>query len=263
MKKILITGGNGYIAQSILKNLSGKYDITSITRKDFDLTNREATDKWFQTNSYDVVIHTAVKGGNRLTREYDGSDIFHQNIKMYYNLLYNRHRYGRLIHFGSGAELGNPSDPYGLSKKIIHELSKPEVGVFNIRIFAVFNEDELDRRFIKANIKRYINKEPIIIHQNKLMDFFYMNDLILIIEKYIEENISLLPKVTECSYNKKYSLLDIANIINNLSNYKVPIKVLDSTKGDDYISNTTPNLKLIGLEQGIKQTYNKCNKNIT
>ena len=95
------------------------------------------------------------------------------------------------------------------------------------------------------------------------MDFFYMNDLILVIEKYIEENISLLPKITECSYNKKYSLLDIANIINNLSNYKVPIKVLDSTKGDDYISNTTPNLKLIGLEQGIKQTYNKCNKNIT
>tara|TARA_R100000734_G_C3318682_1_gene113138 strand:+ start:2159 stop:2950 length:792 start_codon:yes stop_codon:yes gene_type:complete len=257
MKKILITGGNGYIAQSILKNLSGKYDITSITRKDFDLTNREATDKWFQTNSYDVVIHTAVKGGNRLTREYDGSDIFYQNIKMYYNLLYNRHRYGRLIHFGSGAELGNPSDPYGLSKKIIHELSKPEVGVFNIRIFAVFNKDELDRRFIKANIKNYINKKPLIVHQNKLMDFFYMDDLISVIEKYIEENISLLSKVTECSYKTHYTLIEIADIINKLSNYKVPVEVFDTSLGLPYTGKKYPDnsINLIGVKEGIKQMY--------
>ena len=28
---------------------------------------------------------------------------------------------------------------------------------------------ELDKRFIKANLKRYINRDPIIIHENKLM----------------------------------------------------------------------------------------------
>lgn len=258
--KILITGGNGYIAKSLAKGLN-EHEITLITRQDFDLTDRKSTDDWFRGKFFDVIIHTAIKGGSRLKQE-EGNDLY-QNLQMFYNLYYNSHCFGKCIQFGSGAELNKPNTPYGLSKKIINDLIQPEIGFYNVRIFAVFNEDELDTRFIKSNIKRYINKEPIIIHQNKLMDFFYMNDLILVIEKYIEENISLLPKITECSYNKKYSLLDIANIINNLSNYKVPIKVLDSTKGDDYISNTTPNLKLIGLEQGIKQTYNKCNKNIT
>ena len=42
--KILITGGNGYIARSIYSILHNKYDITTIGRKDFDLTD------WKQTN---------------------------------------------------------------------------------------------------------------------------------------------------------------------------------------------------------------------
>ena len=32
--KILITGGNGYVAKSLYRALSNKYDVVSITRKD-------------------------------------------------------------------------------------------------------------------------------------------------------------------------------------------------------------------------------------
>ena len=156
MKKILITGGNGYIAKLLHKNLVPKHNITSITRQDFDLTNKKATDKWFEGKFFDVVIHTAIKGGSRLKQ--DDGDIFYQNLQMFYNLYYNKHCFGKLIHFGSGAELGNPIDPYGLSKKIINDLTKPEPNFYNIRIFAVFDENELDTRFIKSNIKRYLNK---------------------------------------------------------------------------------------------------------
>ena len=68
---ILITGGNGYIAKSLANNLN---NVTSITRKDFDLTDRHATDKWFEEKYFDVIIHTAVKGGSRLL--VDGGNIF-------------------------------------------------------------------------------------------------------------------------------------------------------------------------------------------
>ena len=60
---ILITGGNGYIAKSLSKSLSNSI---SITRKDFDLTDRHATNKWFEGKYFDVIIHTSVKGGSRL-----------------------------------------------------------------------------------------------------------------------------------------------------------------------------------------------------
>ena len=49
--KILITGGNGYIAKALAKGLS-QYNITSITRQDFDLTDRESTNKWMNLSKW-------------------------------------------------------------------------------------------------------------------------------------------------------------------------------------------------------------------
>lgn len=256
--KILITGGNGYVAKSLHAALSKQYEITSITRKDFDLTDRKSTDEWFKLKHFDVVIHTAIKGGHRLAP--DSGEVFYQNLQMFYNLFYNKDKFDKFIHFGSGAELGNPSDPYGLSKRIINDVTQYKhgrhFGVFsNIRIFGVFDENELNTRFIKSNIECYINKKPIIIHQNKYMDFFYMKDLVSLVKHYIEN--PYLPKTAECSYQEKFTLLDIANIINQLSDYKVPIKQFDSTMGVPYIGETTPSLKVIGLKEGITQVYNK------
>lgn len=250
--KILITGGNGYIAKSLVKGLKN-HDITTITRQDFDLTDRKSTDKWFNRKYFDVVIHTAVKGGSRL--QVDSNDVLSQNLQMFYNLYYNKLCYGKFIHFGSGAELGNPSDPYGLSKKIINDLIEHEPNFFNIRIFGVFDQYELGTRFIKANIKHYLNEESITIYQDKYMDFFYMKDLINLVDYYIKG--SELPKISECCYEKKYTLSDIASFINTLNTYKVPINILNPEIGNPYIGKTTPNLSLIGLEQGIITTFNK------
>ena len=251
---ILITGGNGYIAKSISKGLwecSDRTNITSITRKDFDLTDRNATNNWFKNQYFDVIIHTAVAGGSRLKK--DNGDIFYQNIQMFYNLLNNKHCFGKLINFGSGAELGMPSDPYGLSKNIISKIIDNEDNFYNIRIYGVFDENELDTRFIKSNIKRYINKESIEIHQDKLMDFFYMEDLVELVKHYIYKN--NLPKNIDCTYSKYTSLLDISHIINNLSTYKVKINI-GKGKGKKYIGNPILlNIKWVGLKQGIKETY--------
>ena len=46
--KILISGVNGYIGKSLYNALKDKYDVTSINRKDFDLTAFEAMNEFFQ-----------------------------------------------------------------------------------------------------------------------------------------------------------------------------------------------------------------------
>lgn len=253
--KILITGKNGYIAKSLADNLKEKYSITGIGRDDFNLTDREATNKWFEDKHFDIVIHTAILGGNRLKQ--DDGEVFFQNLSMFYNLLANQDKFNQLINFGSGAELGCPSDPYGLSKNIIKRIIQNEVKFNNIRIFAVFDENELDRRFITPNIKRYINKQPLIVHQNKLMDFFYMEDLVSVVE-YIMFN----PQVKEidCTYPLSYSLYDIAHFINELSDHKCEIKVEQKGLGKDYTGEYTElNIPFIGLEKAIKQIYEKLN----
>jgi nucleoside-diphosphate-sugar epimerase len=252
--KILITGKNGYIAQELIKNLD-EYSITSIGRNDFDLTDREVTNEWFKGKYFDVIIHTAIVGGSRLKQ--DNEKIFFQNLSMFYNLLSNQDKFNQLISLGSGAELGYPTDPYGLSKNIINKIIQTEPKFNNVRIFAVFNENELDTRFIKANIKRYINQQPLIIHQDKLMDFFYLDDLISVI-KYIIFNPQI--KEIDCTYPVSYSLYSIASLINELSDYKCEIKIEQNGLGKDYTGQyQNLNISFVGLEKSIKQIYEKLN----
>lgn len=253
--KILITGGNGYIAKSLYNTLKDQHDITSITRQNFDLTAFEAMNNFFQGKYFDIVIHCAVQGGSRL--RIDSHKDMDINLIMYYNLLQHKSYYGKFIHFGSGAEICNPESPYGLSKRIIAKSISEIENFYNIRIFGVFDENELDTRFIKANIKRYIKKEPMLI-QDKRMSFFYMQDLITLVKYYIETEHVKLIKESNCAYISSISLLDIANMINELDEYQVPIYI-DTQVVTDYESkfNAPYRLKYIGLQQGIKNVYNK------
>lgn len=250
---ILITGGNGYVAQSIYKALKNEHNITLITRQDFDLVDTKATNAWFQDKYFDIVIHTAIVGGSRLKPE--DESIIKSNLQMWRNLLQNQSNFDRLIQFGSGAEIYAKDTPYGLSKHVIAESIKDKPNFTNIRIFAVFDKNELDRRFIKSNIKRYINKEPIVIHQDKYMDFFYMEDLIEIL-KYSFTHPEI--KVIDCTYPSSYKLSEIANLINSLSNYKVPIQIENSDLGREYVGNFVDlGINLKGIEYGIKTVYNE------
>lgn len=65
------------------------------------------------------------------------------------------------------------------------------------------------------------------------MTFFHMSDLVQLVKSYIDGNIT--DKEVECAYNTNYSLLEIADMINALSDYKVPIVVQSQTKGSNYI----------------------------
>jgi hypothetical protein len=94
------------------------------------------------------------------------------------------------------------------------------------------------------------------VYQNKAMDFFYMPDLVSVVEYYINEKEPL--KEFDCIYPHPINLIDITNIINKLGNYEVNI-INQGKNGDDYISKyrTTLPINFIGLEQGIKEVYNK------
>lgn len=256
MKRILITGAEGYLGQSIYNAFSSKYDITCISRKDFDLTDSYALKNFFLSNEvFDIVIHCAVKGGNRLVE--DGYDIMDINLTMYYNLIqWQGTHFHKLIHFGSGAEVLWQEKPYGYSKSIIAKSSYSRPNCYNIRIYGLFDSQELDRRFIKANIVRYLNKKPMVIHQDKYMDFFYMEDLLKLVDLYIYTDIDL-PKEVECCYNRSYSLSDIANIINSLEEYKVDIEIEKETFDEPYtgISLHSGLIDTVGLEEGIVKMY--------
>ena len=270
--KILITGGSGFIGRSLIKALKEEYDVFAPSSKELDITNSYDVKKYLQNKYFDWVIHCAIDGGKRTIK--DKEDVAYNNIKMFFNLMNSKDRFGKLINFASGAEFDRtsainsntndlknsyPTDPYGMSKNVISRIIQSCRNCYNFRVYGVFGEDEDDTRFIKSNIKKYKNTEDLEIHQQKAFDFFYIEDLITIVKYYISNPKYYLDTDMDFVYQQKHKLIDIGNIINNLSAYKVKVEASDYREAPSYIGSNlgiTLDIELIGLEEGIKRVYN-------
>ena len=205
--KILITGTNGYIGNHLSRVLP--YDVTCLHRGVCDLTDKKEVDDFFnQFGKFDIVIHCAVSGGSRLKNDED--DVFHNNIQMFLNLVRNKDSFDRLIHFGSGAEKIDKG-AYGFSKRVIANMIEELDNFYNLRIYGLFDENELSTRFIKSCVTSCLNGTDIEVHGTKKMDFFHMKDLESIINFYISS--VKPPKTIDCCYSEKYYLHEIADHI--------------------------------------------------
>jgi len=241
--KILVTGGNGFIGRNLIKVLKQEHEVFSPSSTDLDLTNSYDVEKYLQNKYFDWVIHCAIIGGKRTSE--DKANVAYDNLKMFFNLMNNKDRFGKFINFASGAEFDRtsainsntnslkdsyPTDPYGMSKNIISRILQDCLHCYNFRVFGVFGEDEDDTRFIKSIVKYYIDHP-----------------------KYpLETDMDLV-------YQQKYKLTDIGKIINNLSAYKVNAKAEDYREASSYLGSNLGiplDIELIGLEEGIKRVYN-------
>ena len=271
MKKILIIAENSFLAKQIKDYFfNSEYNLYFSTRKDFDLTSAEQTRTFFNDKYYDVVINCAINGGIR-GRE-DTLQDFLNNIQMFKNLVDNRDGFGKLINFGSGAEFDrrldidscseeevfarNPKDYYGLSKNIItREIYKYDK-FFNIRIFGCFGKYEKDTRFLKANIKKALNNQPLVVHQDKTMDFISANDLCRIIKFYFDNSIESLPKDLNAVYKKKFTLKQLAEMIKSILHSESEIVVEQEGLANSYTGSSdrlsAMNINLSGLKEELK-----------
>lgn len=96
----------------------------------------------------------------------------------------------------------------------------------------------------------------MIVYTDKVMDFFYMKDLISLVKYYLHTDHP--PKQINCSYDKKYTLSNIADIINKLGTHTVPVIIENKDKLEFYCgeSHNMP-IKTIGLIEGLQETYRK------
>ena len=101
-KRILLTGGNGFIGKNIQESfLTEKYAITAPRSFELNLTDTQAVDDFFRTHTFDVVIHAACKPGHR--NAHDRKDLFKTNMLMFDNLIRHAGEWGKFINLGSGA----------------------------------------------------------------------------------------------------------------------------------------------------------------
>lgn len=263
---ILFTGHRGFLGRELIPHLLKTHDVFY---PNIDYTNKELVDLFVKDNNIDFILHAAIKGGRRVRQ--DIPDDFYVNMKMFENLAAQKIP---MINFCSGAAFGRqrdiycakektigeviPEDYYGFAKCLITQRCRQLDNVYNLRFFNVFGPETPDNMFTSVNIKNYIHKKEIVIFKDKFMDFFGIEDTKKVIDFYLEKNLHL-PKEVNLVYETKTKLSDVANIINDLSDHKVPVTFLDEGMDKSYCGSgellKTFNINFIGLEEEIKNCY--------
>lgn len=275
---IWLTTKNGFLGLELSQRLKKKYKLFSTDRNSVDLLNSSSVDDFIEKNKIDIIIHNAIKGGRR--NKIDTPEIVFENILMFENLAKNSNKIFKLINFDSAAsfdrkrnienfkeeELGKsiPTDFYGFSKMNIALRSYMIKNAYNLRIFNCFGPLETPDRMTKFNIIQYINNKELIVHKNKYMDIFYIDDLYKVLEYYL--NNENLPKDINLVYKNKNTLIDIANIINNLDKQKSKIILEDQVNDFSYTGDSSTldslNINLFGVEYGINYMFKDLKEKI-
>ncbi len=284
--KILVTGGNGFIGKNIKESyLAKKYTIVAPSRLELDCSDDKSVEDYFKKHSFDVVIHSAAKAGHRNAT--DTSNLFLTNSRMMFNLLKHQDSWGKLLNMGSGAiyDMQNyipkmpetyygthiPKDEHGYNKYILGKLLPSLNHVYDFRIFGIFGKyEDYAIRFISNAICKSIFDLPITLRQNKKFDYLYINDLMPILEHFIEHNPT--EKAFNITPNYSVELLKIAELVKMISQKDIEIKIAQEGLGMEYSGDNTllnkeiSSLQFTPLEKSIQELYdwyetNKSNLN--
>lgn len=268
MKNIAVLGARGFIGQNTIKHLSKNpdYQIFPVTRNEVNLLDFEDVKKFLYSNEIDIVIHCANSGGTRKDVG-KSDDVVSNNLRMFFNVERCIKNDMKFINFGSGAQYDKsrnlckineqdfdsfvPSDEYGFSKYVMskylkgRQAQKKEGFVYNLVVFGMYGiGEDYAYRFISNAIVKNLLRMPIVINQDVVFDYLYINDYFKALDYLIENDIE------SCEFNltpiQSVSLSKLASIINNVSDYKSEVVIKNIGLNYEYTGDNTRLLQLMG-----------------
>ena len=249
MKRILLTGGSGFIGRNIRESfLAEKYEMVSPSHKEVNWADSEAMDAWFSTRSFDAVIHAAVKPGHRNAPDHE--HLLYTNTRMFFNLVRHADRCGRILNIGSGAIYDMrhyepamkedffgrymPEDEHGYTKYICGKyMERCQEDVVDLRVFGIFGRyEDYAIRFISNAICKTLFDLPVTLRQDRVFSYLAVEDLMPVLDYFIEH------KPRHKAYNvvpdERVSLLDLARRVVWISGKDLPVKVGMPGMGMEY-----------------------------
>lgn len=287
-KRILITGGSGFIAKSLYEHLSNAYfsplenNVVATTRRQLNLLDLDSVRSFLEQNKFDVVIHSATYDAVPRFTTKDPRLVLENNLRMFFNILDSKKHIGQLIYFGSGAEAGRenwipqmteeyienhiPQDQYGFSKHIMNEIAIESDNVYNLRLFGVFGKfDDWRYRFISNACCKAVLGMPITINKNVRFDYLDIQDLCNITQKFIEQPPE--SKAFNVCTGKVHDYQQIAEKIRQISGKKIKIITKEPGLKPEYsgtnlkLMEQFKDLNITPIDKSIENLYNWYNSN--
>ena len=256
---IFITGSTGFIGSHLKEYLKNNYTLYTPSSQELDLSDGKSVDRYILSNKIDIIIHLANRGGS--IDSLDMTNITEYNLRIFFNIAKHEKNVKKIISFGSGAEYGKhkpivdikeeeylkdqPLDEYGFYKSVTSKYIEKSDNIVQLRVFGAYGEYENYRyKFISNAIVKNLLQLPIIINKNVYFDYIYVNDLVEIIDWFVHNESK--EKIYNVTTGKKIDLITLANIVNEVSDFKSEVRVLNDGLNNEYTSDNTRVLKEIG-----------------
>ena len=272
---ILLTGSGGFIGSNLQEHLKDRYNLLCPRSYELNLTDENAVAQYFNSHNIDFIIHCGTTGGARGVQ--DSPETLDDNIAMVNNLIKYKKDNVRVILFGSGAmydksrnlhkvkesEIGNflPYDLYGQSKMKIAEIVNKRNDILCLNICACYGYNEKDSRFPSYAINQVIKGDEIVINQNVVFDYLFVEDMQRIVEHFIINK--PLHKIMNITPSDSISLAEIADIVVNISGgghcsqvkIKNPVLNNEYTGDNSLLLNEIPDFKFTSMFEGLSKLY--------
>ncbi|MFA6569633.1 MAG: NAD(P)-dependent oxidoreductase [Bacteroidota bacterium] len=281
-RKIFITGASGFIGRNLCEHFEKKYNLFSPTHDELDLLDTAKVENYIKDNNIEIIIHCANRGGGRDTLNLN--KVLETNLRIFFNIVRCSNCVNKIITFGSGAEYDKrnpivrikeedfdgsvPGDEYGFYKYVCSKYICNSSKIVCLRLFGVYGKYENYLfKFISNAIVKNIYKLPIEIVQNVYFDYLYADDLVTIVDYFI--NRSTEHNIYNIGTGQKIDLLSISKIINKISRHKSEIIIRNKNLNKEYttdnsrLKNELPNFKFTSIEKGIRLLYQWYLENIS
>ncbi len=272
MKRILLTGGSGFIGRNLTEALNGEYEIHAPSHKELELLDETAVCDYIRQNQIDGVIHAAV----HVPMVNGGEHELANDLRMFLNLTKNSGIVEKILYFGSGAEYDKrfhirmakeeeigkhiPETDYGLAKYTMNEIARNSDNIYNLRLFGIFGKYELFYiKFLSNLCCKAIYDLPLTVRKECYFDFLYIEDLADIVRWFLENE----PRHHD--YNvcngKEYLLTELAGKVLKRSGKELPVHLLSEERNLDYSASNErlraeiPNLRITEIDQAIRELY--------
>lgn len=271
MKKILFTGGTGFLGRNLLPSLCEKYVVYAPSRSKLNLTDTDVLKQYVISHNFDVIIHAAIP--NISFHKDKEENLLKDSLSTFMVLYQLQDYYDKLLYFGSGAEFNKdkpiisisendfgkeiPQSDYGLAKYIMNSLCRSSRNIYNLRIFGCYGPTDAEFKLITSAIRSCLADEAIHLRQNCVFDFMWVMDLIPVLDYFINNS----PKFHD--YNvctgRRTEIVSICQTIQTLMSVSLPINIDKSGFNNEYsgnnkrLCNEIPLLRFTSLSDGIRK----------